>query len=43
MSSVRIFDYVDVIDGFIVAEEYRYLAGYLGLTEWRRLEARSSF
>jgi hypothetical protein len=34
MPSVRVFNYVDAIDSFIVTEEYRYLADYLGLTEW---------
>ncbi len=31
---LRVFRYVEEIDCFIVSEEYRNVADYLGLTEW---------
>lgn len=31
---LRIFRYVDELDAFLVTEEYRRLADYLGLSEW---------
>ena len=32
--TLRIFEYIDVIDCFVVTDEYRKIADYLGLTEW---------
>jgi hypothetical protein len=34
MSEVPIFKYIEALDAFLVTEEYRHLADYLGLTEW---------
>ena len=34
MSGVRVFKYIDGLDAFVVTEQYRHLADYLGLTEW---------
>ena len=32
--TIRIFDYVDDLDCFVVSKEYRRIADYLGLSEW---------
>jgi hypothetical protein len=34
MKSLKIFRYLKEPDCFVVAEEYRRVADYLGLTEW---------
>jgi hypothetical protein len=34
MKSLKIFRYLAELDCFVVAEEYRRMADYLGLTEW---------
>ncbi len=34
MSTVRVFEYIDRLDAFVVTDEYRYLAEQLGLAEW---------
>ncbi len=34
MKSLKIFRYLAELDCFVVTEEYRRLADYLGLTEW---------
>lgn len=34
MSSIRVFQYLDDIDAFLVTEEYHELAEQLGLIEW---------
>jgi hypothetical protein len=34
MHSVRVFRYVEALDAFLVTDEYRALADFLGLTEW---------
>lgn len=31
---IKIFDYLEDVDGFLVTDEYRMLADELGLTEW---------
>jgi repressor LexA len=31
---IRVFQYIDQLDAFIVTDEYRHLADQLGLTEW---------
>lgn len=31
---LRIFRYIDELDAFLVTDEYRHLADYLGLSEW---------
>lgn len=34
MPTVRVFKYIDQLDAFVVTDEYRQLADYLGLIEW---------
>ena len=34
MPTVRVFTYIDQLDAFMVTDEYRDLADWLGLTEW---------
>lgn len=34
MKSIKVFQYIEEIDSFIVTEEYRKIADYLNLTEW---------
>jgi hypothetical protein len=34
MRTVRVFQYIDRLDAFVVTDEYRYLADQLGLMEW---------
>jgi hypothetical protein len=34
MNSVKIFQYIQELDSFIVTDEYRKIAEYLNLTEW---------
>ena len=34
MRTVRVFQYIDQLDAFVVRDEYRHLAAQLGLIEW---------
>jgi len=34
MSHIRVFRYIDVLDAFVVTDEYRRIADRLGLIEW---------
>ena len=34
MPTVRVFDYISVLDAFLITREFQRLTDYLGLTEW---------
>lgn len=34
MKAVKVFRYVEALDGFVVRKEYREIADALGLSEW---------
>jgi hypothetical protein len=34
MKSVKVFQYIEELDAFIITDEYRKIADYLNLTEW---------
>lgn len=38
MPTIRVFEYIDQLDAFVVTDEYRDLADQLGLAEWNPVD-----
>ncbi len=34
MNNIKVFDYIEQLDCFVVNKDFKEIADYLGLTEW---------